>query len=229
MRIRIDGNCDAAQVVTGYLRSQGYLVSEHDPNYTIYLEEGETPEVDGRPSIVVDGIDCKIENRMIHHISHLTAARIVLARAGGVQSDQEIHIAFNHADTAAIEKGVFRGVLDTVGPEVAPAQPGVAVPPVSEAVIRSITQEHWSDFSTEVAGRIEKALREESRTSRVESQQFLSAMVAPMADRLAEIAQQLKELNSEFIIHDSELIRLLTSIDASIGKVWWRRFFRWKY
>jgi len=116
MRIKVEGQCEAAQVVRGYLKSQGYLVSDFAPNYAIYLEEGETPEVDGRPSIVVDGIDCRIESRMIYHISRLTPARIVLARAGGVQSDQEIRIVFPHEETLAIERGVFRGVLDVVLP-----------------------------------------------------------------------------------------------------------------
>lgn len=117
MRISIQGECDAAKVVAGYLRSQGYLVTDKAPNYTIFLDEAATPVVDGRRAIVVDGVDCRLESRMVWHISQLSKARIVLAREGGVQSDQEIRVVFPPEDTLAIERGVFRGVLDVVLPE----------------------------------------------------------------------------------------------------------------
>ena len=117
MRISIQGECDAAKVVAGYLRSQGYLVTDTAPNYTVHLDEAATPVVDGQRAIVVDGIDCRLESRMVWHITQLSKTRIVLARAGGVQSDQEIRIVFPPEEALAVERGVFRGVLDAVLPQ----------------------------------------------------------------------------------------------------------------
>jgi hypothetical protein len=119
MRISIQGQADAAKVIAGYLRSQGYLLTDQRPNYTVYLSERETPVIDGAPSIVIDGVDCPLEARIIYHLSHLTKARIVLARAGGIQSDREIHIEYSPEETLAVERGVFRGVLDVVAPQKA--------------------------------------------------------------------------------------------------------------
>ncbi len=104
-------------VVVGFLRSQGYLVTNVMPNYTVYLQEGETPVIDGEASILVDGIDSRIESRMIWHISRLSKRRVVLARAGGIQSDQEIRIVFPSEEAITVERGVFRGILDTVMPD----------------------------------------------------------------------------------------------------------------
>ncbi len=117
MRISIQGECDAVKVVVGFLRSQDYLVTDVMPNYTVYLHEGATPMIDGQASILVDGIDSRIESRMIWHISRLSKRRVVLAREGGIQSDQEIRIVFPSEEAIAIERGVFRGILDTIMPD----------------------------------------------------------------------------------------------------------------
>jgi hypothetical protein len=117
MRISVQGECDAAKVVAGYLRSQGYLVTDKAPDYTVYLEQGKTPVVDAAPTIVIDGVDCPLEGRMLYHLSHLSTTRIVLARAGGIQSDQKIRIVFPPEEALAVERGVFRGILDAVAPQ----------------------------------------------------------------------------------------------------------------
>ena len=119
MRICIQGQADAARVIAGYLRSQGYLLTDQWPSYTVHLLERETLVIDGAPSIVIDGVDCPIEARIIYHLGHLTKARIVLARAGGIQSDREIRIEYSREATVAVERGVFRGILDVVAPEKA--------------------------------------------------------------------------------------------------------------
>jgi hypothetical protein len=192
--------------------------------------------VDGQGAIVIDGVDCPLESRMIYHVAHLSTARIILARAGGIQSDQEIRIVFPRAEAQAIERGVFRGILDTVGPQVRGSVPklrdgtrdsGEPRTPngesrISEAVIRSVTREGWSDFSTEVAGRIEKALNSEFKIINSELGARHESLTGAMRDAA-------KSLNSEFIIQNSKLSSLLESIERRVQTAWWRRIFQWKY
>ena len=77
MRICIQGQADAAKVIAGYLRSQGYLLTDQRPNYTVYLSERETPVIDGAPSIVIErgGLPARSPHHLSPVPSHQSAHR----------------------------------------------------------------------------------------------------------------------------------------------------------
>jgi hypothetical protein len=127
MRIRIMGDCMSARSLRNLLRSAGFAVTETAPavvrtmplfGYTIYLEE----HTDGR--IHLDSVDSELEQKIFRHISQLTPTPVVIDRQGGqVHSDREIRILIPCAsdqDQQAVELGVLRGLLDTVGDPRAP-------------------------------------------------------------------------------------------------------------
>lgn len=127
MRVKVIGENETAKAARGLLSKAGFAVEglitakPGDPiaGYTVYIEE--TAETD---HIMLDSIDCPLENNILHHITELTSKPVTIDRAGGhVHSDQEIHIHLpigNEESSRAVEFGVMRGLLESIKvPQVA--------------------------------------------------------------------------------------------------------------
>jgi hypothetical protein len=81
--------------------------------YTVHIQEY------AGAYIHVDGVDCDLERHTINAIAGLTETPILLQRAGGVQSDNEIRIRVTKDDNdqKAVELAIVRALLRTVGLE----------------------------------------------------------------------------------------------------------------
>ncbi len=116
MKIHVVGHCDAAKVVKGYLEYAGIQVSDHFPTFTIHLDQRDTAYV------IVDGVDSELERNVINCIAELLEQHriekpVALHRSGGIQTDREIRVVApeEEREAAAVELGVFRGILRTLG------------------------------------------------------------------------------------------------------------------
>jgi hypothetical protein len=124
MRIKVIGECDCARALRGLLRKAGFAVSEFLPaevikempsgGYVVRIDEGPA----GLP-LYFDSVHSELERNILRHVTELSARAVVLDRPGGqVHSDREIRIvvpAGAAAEQNAVEFGVLRGLVDTVG------------------------------------------------------------------------------------------------------------------
>jgi hypothetical protein len=111
MRISIEGDTGIAKVLRGYATAAGLHLTNHNPTYSVIVEEG------AGPNIVIDGINCRFKEAVQNAVSELSDTRIEYQRAGGVQSDRKIRIVGtgSEADADAIERGVLRALLIVTG------------------------------------------------------------------------------------------------------------------
>jgi len=123
MRIKVIGESDCARAVRGLLRKAGFAVSEYLPReavlempsggYVVAIEEHEADQIH------FDSVDCELEANIVRHVTALSAMPVLIDRPGGqVHSDCEIRIlapAHLPEQQMAVEFGVLRGLLDTVG------------------------------------------------------------------------------------------------------------------
>lgn len=124
MRIKVIGECDCARALRGLLRKGGFAVSEFLPaevikempsgGYVVRIDEGSA----GAP-LYFDSVHSELERNILRHVTELSPRAVVLDRPGGqVHSDREIRIVVprgNEREQSAVEFGVLRGLVDTVG------------------------------------------------------------------------------------------------------------------
>lgn len=131
MRIRVDGDCDSAKAVRGYLADGGFLVDDDVYSYSVCVEETDSPVP------VVDGIHCKLESEIVNAIAQLANTQVILDRPGANRSDRSIKIgvpvSFTTQQKDAVERGVrggFENMLKAPAEVLAPVapQPSAAAP-----------------------------------------------------------------------------------------------------
>lgn len=107
MRIFVTGKHPSVKVLERLLEANGYTISDYNPFLKIYLEY--TPD----HHIIVDGVDSEFERRVINNIAEITPSQILLNRADGIESDQEMRIFVNSDSAAcdAVERGVLRAIM----------------------------------------------------------------------------------------------------------------------
>ncbi len=123
MRIKVIGENDCARALRGLLRKAGFAVSEYLPReallempsggYVVAIQEHQADEIH------FDSVDCEFEGNILRHITALSKKPVLIDRPGGeVHSDRDIRIlvpAHLPEQQMAVEFGVLRGLLDTVG------------------------------------------------------------------------------------------------------------------
>lgn len=122
MRVAVEGTAvEAIAALKFYLRDPavGYAVVERGQQDFLVT-------IDYYDDLVIDGVDSELERHIINCISELTNVPIMLARAGGVQSDKEIRVMVPRAGHAYVALGIFRGLLKT-GHHTAPARKWLGV------------------------------------------------------------------------------------------------------
>lgn len=107
MRIRVIGDCEAADVLRKYLQVAGFTVAENNIliDYTVKLVESSDNFV------TVDGIDCELERYAIEQMERLGVKTFMLNRHGGTVSDREISIAYPKQHERAVEIGMLNALL----------------------------------------------------------------------------------------------------------------------
>lgn len=106
MRIKVLGDCSAARVLRGYLESKGNCrLVEKVPDYSVYITENNDLD-----TVVVDSIDCPLERYAINMMYEKGVPSFRLIRAGGIQSDSEIHITYPSKYQEAVELGLYRAL-----------------------------------------------------------------------------------------------------------------------
>ena len=145
MRIKVIGDCDSARALRGLLRKAGFAVTEFLPaqlvtelpsgGYVIYIEESaiNLADAEAGKNILFDSVDSELEANILRHVTQLTPHPVVVDRPGGaVHSDREIRIVVPKSlaagdghgrEATAVEFGVLRGLMDTVGGKVVPTLP----------------------------------------------------------------------------------------------------------
>src|SRR6267142_1229473 len=101
MRIKVVGDCSAAKVLRGYLRKSDAVVVSTLPDYTVHLKEHDGP-------VTVDSIDSPLERNALNLMQELGVDHFLLLRAGGIQADNEISIAYPARFQRAVELGLYR-------------------------------------------------------------------------------------------------------------------------
>ncbi len=128
MRIKVIGECDCARALRGLLRKGGFAVSEFLPaevikempsgGYVVRIDEG-SADSSRSFGIYFDSVHSELERNILRHVTELSPCAVVLDRPGGqVHSDHEIRIVVprgNEREQNAVEFGVLRGLVDTVG------------------------------------------------------------------------------------------------------------------
>ncbi len=125
MRVKVVGVSDVAKALRGLLRKAGFAITEYIPaevvvaggalvgGYVVYIEEGPAEQIH------FDSVDCELEANILRHVTALSKHPVVVDRPGGVvHSDREIRIvvpAHLPGQQMAVEFGVMRGLVDTVG------------------------------------------------------------------------------------------------------------------
>jgi len=106
MRVKVDGHCETAKVLRGYLLKSDFvsLVSNW-PDVTVWVEEDSKLH-----DVIVDGVDGDLERSVINGIADSSKFHIRLQRVGGVQSDKEIRVIVPESNPG-IEIGLANGVL----------------------------------------------------------------------------------------------------------------------
>ncbi len=138
MRVRIIGDGECARALRGLLRKAGFAVTDFLPGeavpgapfycplggYAIQIEESADPRAE---HIHFDSVDCELEANILKHVTALSKHAVVVDRPGGVvHSDREIRIvvpAHLPRQQIAVEFGVLRGLVDTVGERLVPGLP----------------------------------------------------------------------------------------------------------
>ncbi len=131
MRVRIIGDGECARSLRGLLRKAGFAVVEFLPpevvkalpsgGYVIHIElaAASPTRASTEPWIHFDSVDCELEANILKHVTALSKHPVVVDRPGGVvHSDREIRIvvpAHLPGQQMAVEFGVLRGLVDTVG------------------------------------------------------------------------------------------------------------------
>ncbi|SRR5712692_725320 len=137
MRVRIIGDGECARATRGLLRKAGFAVTDYLPGeavpgapvygplfgYAIQIEESADRRTE---HIHFDSVDCELEANILKHVTALSKHPVMVDRPGGVvHSDREIRIvvpAHLPGQQIAVEFGVMRGLVDTVG-QVVPTLP----------------------------------------------------------------------------------------------------------
>lgn len=108
MRIKVSGTaCDGLRTT---LKEAGFVVTEHFPAYHITLNSDLNLAYP-----TVDGVDCEFERRVVNFLAELTpSGRVLLQRAGGVQSDTAITVTVpaRQVELRAAEIGIMRACLN---------------------------------------------------------------------------------------------------------------------
>src|SRR5438270_3378794 len=109
MRIQVTGDCSTAKALRGYLRKHDFHLTEHQPDWIVYIEEPE-----GTLQLVLDSAGGELERAILHHLRKQTAGPIEIHTGRTLSSEREIRILVPPAeqDRKAVETGVFRGLLE---------------------------------------------------------------------------------------------------------------------
>lgn len=109
MKLCIVGS-EAANVVNGWIQKAGYIPVTKGYDYKVELVESETVK-----SVIIDGIDCELERKLVLQMELNGIPRFVLQRAGGVRSDRAVRIVYPKSMQEKVEKGVYQGLMLHVG------------------------------------------------------------------------------------------------------------------
>ena len=109
MRINVTGECPTAKAVRGYLSKHDFHLTDHDPDWTIHIEE---PEGATRPAL--DSHGGELEQAILRHLRKQLVTAVEVHTGRTVSSDREIRILVpgTEPDRKAVETGVFRGLLE---------------------------------------------------------------------------------------------------------------------
>ena len=106
MRIRIDGDGDAAREAQLALRVAGFVVvgAGAHADYKVRIDEApiDTP--------IVDGVDGDLERLAVNRLEEHLSGRLTLQRAGGVRSEQQLGITIPPEDAA--RRGVSLALVE---------------------------------------------------------------------------------------------------------------------
>ena len=109
MRVHIMGESPCAKVIRGYLARHDFHLTDHRPDWVVYVEEraGVT-----RP--VLDSVHCALDQAILRHLRKQTDSPIEIHTAGGIESDNAVRIVLPpiEAERKAVETGVFRALLE---------------------------------------------------------------------------------------------------------------------
>lgn len=113
MRINVVGGCPSAIALRGDLALAGYYVTDQYPRYTFFLEEE-----DIRASILVDSIDCALDDAIVRRIRREAPdIPLEIQTQDGIQSEQAIRIVLPKSERIrkAVETAALRAVGDMLG------------------------------------------------------------------------------------------------------------------
>jgi len=116
MRILIEGDNPTAKALRGYLARHDFHLTNHEPDYTVHIDEDEGAI---RPSLA--GITCELDQAILRHLRIQTATSIEIHNPTGSESDREVRIVTPAAEEyrRAVEVSVFRALLEISGQQPA--------------------------------------------------------------------------------------------------------------
>lgn len=104
MRVRIDGDCNVAIRLRELLPkcTPRIAVVNRMPDYTVHLladSDCEWPEL--------DSIDCTLERNVMNLLQQNGVGTVLVKRAGGIQSDKEMHVSYPPKMGVQVEKAIL--------------------------------------------------------------------------------------------------------------------------
>lgn len=105
MRIKVAGNCKAEQILKDYLAILGFKPVKFFPSFEINLSEvSET--------VVIDGVDSHLEQRVVFHLQDLGVKDITFLRGNHKISDREISISYPESLAQLVARSLARAIQE---------------------------------------------------------------------------------------------------------------------